>query len=149
VNQQNYQGYQGYVPPQQPYGYAPPPYSANPGYPPVGINVTIVNNASSGKNDGALIAEIIFSLLGVFGIGWLIGGETTTGIILLICSFLLYWPIMFFGTIFTLGFGLIFLGPLMIASIIVNAVLLNTALKRKAAPFVIVQPPPPMQMPPR
>jgi hypothetical protein len=148
MNQQNYQGYQGYVPPQQPYGYTPP-YSANPGYPSAGINVTIVNNSSSGKNDGALIAEIIFSLFGVFGIGWLIGGETTIGVVLLICSFLLYWPIMFFGTIFTLGFGLIFLGPLMIASIIVNAVLLNNALKRKATPFVIVQQPPPMQMPPR
>lgn len=141
------QNQQGYVPPQQQrYGYAPP-YLANPGYPP-GINVTVINNTAGGKNDAALAAEIIFSLLGVFGVGWLIGGETTVGIILLICSIFLYWPIMFFGTIFTLGFGLVFLGPLMIASIIINAVLLNSALKRKAAPFVIVQHPP-MQMPPQ
>jgi len=146
--QMNQQGYQGYVPPQQQhYNYMPPPYSANPGYPP-GINVTIINNPPGSKNDGALVAEIIFSLLGIFGVGWLIGGETTVGIVLLICSILLYWPIMFFGTIFTLGFGLVFLGPLMIASIIVNAVLLNSALKRKAIPYVVVQPPP-MQMPPQ
>jgi hypothetical protein len=142
------QGYQSYTPPQQQqrYGYTPP-YAANPGYPP-GINITVINSPAGGKNDGALAAEIIFSLLGIFGVGWLIGGETTVGIILLICSIFLYWPIMFFGTIFTLGFGLIFLGPLMIASIIINAVLLNNALKRKATPFVIVQQPP-IQMPPQ
>jgi hypothetical protein len=143
----NQQGYQGYAPPQQQhYGYAPP-YSANPGYLP-GINVTVINNSVGGKNDGALVAEIIFSLFGIFGVGWLIGGETTVGIILLICSILLYWPIMFFGTILTLGFGLVFLGPLMIASIIINAVLLNNALKRKVTPFIVVQQPP-MQMPPQ
>ncbi len=141
------QGYQGYAPPQQQrHGYTPP-YFANPGYPP-GINVTVINNPSGGKNDGALAVEIIFSLLGIFGVGWLVGGETTTGIILLLCSIFLYWPFMFFGTIFTLGFGLVFLGPLMIAAIIINAVLLNNVLKRKATPFVIVQQPP-MQMPPQ
>lgn len=144
---QGHQGYQGYAPPQQPYGYASP-YSVNPGYAQPGINVTIINNPTGGKNDGALIAEIIFSLLGIFGIGWLIGGETTAGILLLIGSFFLYWPIMFFGTILTFGLGLIFLGPLMIAAIIINAILLNNALKRKAASYVIMQQPP-MQMPPQ
>lgn len=142
INQQGNQGYE----PQQNYNYAPP-YSTNPGYTP-NINVTVINNPSGGKNDGALVAEIILSLLGIFGIGWLIGGETTVGIIMLLCSIFLYWPIMFFGTLFTLGLGLIFLGPLMIASIIINAVLLNNALKRKTIPFVIVQQPP-MQMPPQ
>jgi hypothetical protein len=142
----NQQGYQGYVPPQQNYGYTPP-YSSNRSYAP-NINVTVINNPSGRTNDGALVAEIILSLLGIFGVGWLLAGETTVGIVLLLCSILLYWPIMFFGTLFTLGFGLIFLGPLMIASIIINAVLLNNAIKRKAAPFVIVQQPP-MQMPPQ
>jgi hypothetical protein len=142
----NQQGYQGYVPPQQNYRYVPP-YSTNQGYT-SNINVTVINNSSGGKNDGALVAEIILSLLGIFGIGWLLAGETTVGIIMLLCSIFLYWPIMFFGTLFTFGFGLIFLGPLMIASIIINAVLLNNAIKRKAAPFVIVQQPP-MQMPPQ
>jgi hypothetical protein len=143
MHQQGYQGYQGYQG-QQNYGQ---PYSANPGYTP-NINVTVINNPSGGKNDGALAIEIILSLLGIYGVGWLVGGETTVGIILLLCSIFLYWPIMFFGTLFTLGIGLIFLGPLMIACIIINAVLLNNALKRKAATYVIVQPPP-MQMPPQ
>ena len=141
----NRQGNQGYTS-QQNYSYAPP-YSTNPGYTP-NINVTVINNPSGGKNDGALAAEFILSLLGIFGVGWLIGGETTVGIIMLFCSIFLYWPIMFFGTLFTLGFGLIFLGPLMIVSIIINAVLLNNALKRKAVPFIAVQQPP-MQMPPQ
>jgi hypothetical protein len=150
--QQANQGYQGYVPPQQQpnYGYAPP-YNANPGYAP-GINVTVINNmpgSGSGKNDGALIAEIILSLFGIFGVGWLMAGETTIGVILLICSFVLYWPIIIVGTLFTLGFGLLCLGPMMIAAIIVNAVLLNNALKRKVAQqFVYVQQQP-GQMPPR
>ena len=139
------QGYQGYVPPQQNYSYVPP-YSAQHGYAP-NINVTVINNPSGGAKDSALVAEIILSLLGIFGIGWLLAGETTVGIIMLLCSFFLYWPIMFFGTLLTLGFGLIFLGPLMIASIIINAVLLNNAIKRKATPLVVVQQPP-MQMPP-
>ena len=142
----NQQGYQGYAPPQQNYGYTPP-YPGNRGYS-SNINVTVINNSSGGSKDAALIAEIIISLLGIFGIGWLLAGETTVGVILLLGSIFLYWPIMFFGTLFTLGFGLIFLGPLMIAAIIINAVLLNNAIKRKAAPFVVVQPPP-MQMPPQ
>ncbi len=145
--QQASQGYQGYIPPQPNYGYAPPPYNANPGYAP-GINVTVINNMpGSGKNDGALIAEIILSLFGIFGVGWLMAGETTTGVILLICSFVLYWPLIIAGTLLTLGVGLLCLGPMMIAAIIVNAVLLNNALKRKQQ-FMFVQQPP-MQMPPR
>ena len=77
-------------------------------------------------------------------------GETTAGVILLICSFVLYWPIIIMGTIFTLGFGLLCLGPMMIAAIIINAVFLNNALKRKRAQqqFVYVQQQP-TQMPPQ
>jgi len=148
-NQQSYHGYP--PPPQQPnYGYAPP-YT---GYAVPNINVTVINNAptSSGSNDGALVAEILLSLLGIFGVGWLIAGETTTGVILLVCSIFLYWPIMFFGTLVTGGAGLLCLGPLMIAAIITNALLLNNAIKRKGTPFVFVQQPPmqmPQQMPPQ
>lgn len=127
----------GYMPPpQQPLGYAPP-YTNAAMYPPA-INVTIVN-APPGKKDAALAAEIILSLFGVFGVGWLIGGETTAGIILLVCSFFIYWPIMILGTLITLGFGLLCLGPLAIGSIILNALLLNNKLKSKAAQYVMVQ----------
>jgi len=99
------------------------------------------------KNSGALIAEILLSVfVGIYGVGWLMAGETTTGIILLICSFVVYWPIMILGTIFTFGIGLLCLGPLAIGAIIVNAILLNNLLNRKAAQVVMVQANP---MPPR
>lgn len=96
----------------------------------------------SNKNDGALVAEIILSLFGLFGIGWLMAGETTVGVILLICSVIIYWPIMILGTIFTFGIGLLCLGPIAIAAIIVNIILLNNVLNRKAAKFVVMPPRP-------
>ncbi|HEV2661712.1 MAG TPA: hypothetical protein VGU68_13980 [Ktedonobacteraceae bacterium] len=142
--QQGGQSYEGFNPH---YTYAPP-YNA--GYAP-GINVTVINNVpTSGSSDSSLIVEIILSLFGIFGVGWLMAGETTVGVVLLICSFVLYWPIILMGTIFTLGFGLLCLGPMMIAAIIINAVFLNNALKRKRAQqqFVYVQQQP-AQMPPQ
>lgn len=83
------------------------------------------------KSENAVLLEVILSLFGVFGMGWLAGGETTVGIILLICSFVIYLPILFLGTIFTFGIGLLCLGPLAIVAIIINAILCNSMLKRK------------------
>ncbi len=134
----------GYIP-QQNYG---PAYNANAGlgYQPGPINVTVINTPGlSGKNESALIAEVLLSLFGIFGVGWLMAGESTVGAILLICSFVIYWPILLLGTIFTFGFGLICLGPMAIAAIIINALLLNNTLNRKAVQF-LAMPPPPMQM---
>ncbi len=126
--------------PQQTPGYGPasyaPPYQQ--------VNVTVVQNTSS---DAPLVAEIVLSLFGIFGVGWLLGGETTTGIILLLCSIFIYWPIMILGTVFTLGIGLVCLGPLAIGAIILNALLCNQALKRRAARLVVVQSQPPPHIP--
>ena len=129
--------------PQQTPGYAPASYASL--YPQG--NVTVVQHSGS---DGPLIAEILLSLVGIFGIGWILGGETTTGVILLLCSIFIYWPIMILGTVFTLGIGLICLGPLAIGVIILNAILCNRVLKRRAARLVVVQsaPPPHAPMPP-
>jgi hypothetical protein len=106
------------------YYHTPPPYGADsysttPG-------VTYAN-----KNDSPLIAEIIFSLLGLFGIGWLIAGETTIGTVLLVCSIVIYWPLMIGGTVLTFGIGLLCLGPMAIGAIILNVLLLNSTLNRK------------------
>jgi hypothetical protein len=135
---------QAFVPPRE---YAPQPrqghmryrhgapnYQIAHAYQPNSTNIppndgTIFTN----KNNGALIAEIIFSLMGLFGIGWIIAGETTIGIVLLLCSIFIYWPIMIFGTIFTLGLGLLCLGPISIAGIIINTLALNTVLNKKAS----------------
>ncbi len=98
--------------------------------------------------NSALIAEVILSLFGIFGIGWLIGGETTIGVVLLLCSILLYWPLIIGGTIITFGLGLICLGPLAIGAIILNVLLLQRKLLRKTAQVIFV-PTPPQSMPPR
>lgn len=123
-------------PPGQNYGYGP---SSNtpPMYPPGAVNVTIVNNMSSpAKNNTPLLVEILLSIfLGIYGVGWLMAGDTTIGVVLLICSFVIYWPILavsFFFTVFTLGLGLLCVAPFIIAAIILNAILLNNSLKRKA-----------------
>ena len=142
--QQNY-GYApqyGSIPPQQNYGYAPqqafmPPHPYPPPYPP-GVNVTVVNNAN--KNTTPVLVEVLLSLfLGIYGVGWLMAGETTTGIVLLICSFVIYWPFVILLIVFTLGLGLFCVVPLGIGAVILNAVLLNSRLNRKAAQITMVQ----------
>jgi hypothetical protein len=137
------------MPPQQ---AAPQPQQVNYGYANPApnystVNVVINNGGVSNKNTAALVVEVIASLFGIYGIGWLMAGETTTGVLLLIGSFVLYWPIFIVGSILTLGLGLFCLGPLGIAAIIINAILLNNTLNRKAAQVAIV--PPMQQMPPQ
>ncbi len=138
--------------PRQPnYGYRPPHTNQPP--PAYGaVNVTVYNNINtSNKNTAALVVEILLSLLfGIYGIGWLMSGETTIGILLLVGSFVLYWPMFILGTIFTVFLGLICLIPLGIAAVITNAILLNNVLNRKAAQVTVVVPPvQAQQMPPQ
>jgi hypothetical protein len=132
----------GYMPPPPGPGYAAS-FQAVPIYSPQQGNIGFSN-----KNSNALIVETILSLFGIFGVGWLMAGETILGTILLICSFIIYWPLMFGGTILTRGLGLICLGPIAIGAIILNLLLLNSFLKRKAAHFVVTPPPPPTYTPP-
>lgn len=105
---------------------------------------TTQTSGVSNNNSNALLLEVILSLFGIFGVGWLLAGETTTGIVLLVCSIVVYWPFMIFGTLLTFGLGLICLGPLAITAIIVNALVFNTILRRKRPQ----QPLPPMPPPP-
>jgi zinc-ribbon domain len=144
--QQGYMPQQpGYTPPQQ--GYMPPPQ--NQGYgqqqytPPMyqpGVNVTVVNNPGTGKSNTPVLIEVLLNLfLGVYGVGWLMAGESTTGIVLLICTFVLYWPILIAIAVFTLGLGLFCDVPLWIGVVILNAVLLNSALNRKVIQMTMVQ----------
>jgi hypothetical protein len=88
---------------------------------------------SSCSYESALVIEFILSLLGIFGIGWLLVDETLIGFLLLACSILIYWPIMILGTLVTLGLGLICLGPLAVTCVICNTLLFNLCLKRRIA----------------
>lgn len=137
------------MPPGSGYGF---PYPPTPPYPTnIQVNVTMIPTPPN--KDGALAAEIILSLFGLFGVGWLLAGEKTVGIILLVCSIFIYWPIVVGGTIVSDGIGLICLGPMAIAAIIINALLLNRYCTRKAQYVMLHQNLPvqqiPYQQPPR
>src|SRR5438874_1631223 len=55
----------------------------------------------STKNNTPLIIEILLNLfLSLYGVGWLMAGEIRVGVILLIGSFVLYWPALIFGILF-------------------------------------------------
>jgi predicted RNA-binding Zn-ribbon protein involved in translation (DUF1610 family) len=97
------------------------------------INTPTITGFTSASYEKALVVEFILSLLGIFGIGWLRAGETVVGLLLLACSILIYWPVMILGTLVTLGFGLMCLGPLAVSCVICNTLLFNLCLKRKMA----------------
>lgn len=79
------------------------------------------------------MVEILLSLIGIYGVGWLIAGETVIGVILLVCSFVVFAPLAILIAIFTFGIGIfVFDLPLAIGGIILNAILLNRVLDRKA-----------------
>ncbi|GHO43186.1 zinc ribbon domain-containing protein [Ktedonospora formicarum] len=98
--------------------------------------------------NNSLLIEVILSLFGIFGIGWLNAGQTTIGLLLLLGSIFIYWPFMILGTIFTLGLGLICLGPLAILAIIINSILLNSFLNRQAIQHIVYNQQSPIQPPP-
>ncbi|HEX7735401.1 MAG TPA: zinc ribbon domain-containing protein [Ktedonobacteraceae bacterium] len=142
--------------PQQTAYPAQPVYVPPVVYPPLAVNINVVTpvvapvvSTPTSTNNGALIAEVLLNIfLGIYGVGWLMAGETTTGIILLVCSLVLYWPSVILGTIFTVGLGLACIAPLSIGAIILNTVLLNNVLKRKAL-YVILPNAPVRSFPPQ
>jgi hypothetical protein len=146
--------YPGYAPPQQ------GPFTQNRALPPGSTSAQGTSQGAipgytataSNKKDGALIAELIFSLFGLFGIGWLMGKETVIGALLLLGSIFVYWPLIILGTILTYGLSLICMGPLAVVAIIVNILLLNHRLTHKAPRFFVTSSfpfSPPKNRPPR
>ena len=105
-----------------------------------GINVTVTNNAPPHSSAPVVVELLLNIFLGIYGVGWLMAGETSTGIILLVLSFV-DWGVIAALFVLTLGLGFICWGPLVIAAWIVNAILLNKALQRKAtaAQVIMVQ----------
>ena len=104
------------------------------------FNVTVFQS----KNSAPLIVELLLSIfLGIFGVGWLMAGEVAIGIVLLVCSFFIYIPLLIisiFIAFFTFGFSLFCTGPLVIGAIALNAILLNNRLKRKASSYTLGPP---------
>ena len=79
----------------------------------------------------ALTFEVVLSLIGIFGVGWLMAGQITIGILFLLGSIFFYWPMLILSTMFTDGLSLLCLVPMAIGLIIFNAVLLNSYIKYK------------------
>lgn len=130
----------------QEYNFQPQAYSYGQSFntPPIyqqaPINVTYINT----NNSTPLIVELLLSIfLGIFGVGWLMAGEVTIGIILLVCSLFIYLPLLLisiFIAFFTFGFSLFCTGPMVIGAIVLNAILLNSKLKRKASSYMPITP---------
>jgi hypothetical protein len=62
-------------------------------------------------------------VFGIYGVGWLIAGEKTTGTILLVASFF-WWSVAVLITIFTAGVGLLCVFPLDIIFLLLSVILL-------------------------
>ena len=123
---------QGYRSQQQNNNYGQP-YNAPPTHQRATFNVTVLHT----NNSTPLIVELLLSIfLGIFGVGWLIAGDVAVGVILLVCSLFIYVPLLIisiFIAFFTFGLSLFCTGPMIIGAIVLNAILLNNRLKRKAA----------------
>jgi hypothetical protein len=111
-------------PPGAPAGYLPPPpgYGAYPPQP--GVPMVVTGRPEPPSRTAAIIAEVILDLFGIYGVGWLIAGETTVGIMLLVGSFI-WWPIVVVSTVITLGIGLICVVPLNIGFLLLSVILLS------------------------
>jgi hypothetical protein len=78
-----------------------------------------------------LIVEMLLNFIGIYGVGWLMAGNLAGGAVLLIVSLML-WPVVALVGIFTMGLGLLCLGPLAIVAMVINLVVLQQAIKCKA-----------------
>ncbi len=78
-----------------------------------------------------LIVEMLLNFIGIYGVGWLMAGNQARGAVLLMMSLIL-WPVVALVGIFTMGLGLLCLGPLAVVAMVVNLVVLQQAIKRKA-----------------
>lgn len=101
--------------------YGPNPWGA---YPPFVV-------VPQPPNHTPLLVEMLLNLIGLYGVGWLMLGKKAGGLVLLVVSLVL-WPIVALVGIFTMGLGLLCLGPLAIVAMVVNLVVLKQAIKRNA-----------------
>jgi hypothetical protein len=110
-----------YAPPPQ--GYAAP---SQPLYPRAGAYAA---SQPRPYNTTPVIVEAILAFFGVYGIGWLMAGETTIGVILLIAGFV--WDAIFVFAAYTV-IGLCCVVPLQLIFVALSAFQLNTRLRMRA-----------------
>jgi hypothetical protein len=78
----------------------------------------------------AIVLEVLGGLFGLFGIGWLIAGETTTGLLMLIGGFV-WIGVAVVLSILTFGLFGFCLVPINLGAMITSAVMLNNKFKQK------------------
>ena len=79
----------------------------------------------------AIILEAICGLFGVMGIGWLISGRTSTGVILLV-GYLVWVAVAFVLMLLTFGLFAFCFAPIHLAVVAVSTYLLYNRLKPQA-----------------
>nr|BBH95036.1 hypothetical protein KTA_32350 [Thermogemmatispora argillosa] len=116
----------------------PPQFSSASNIPPQQVNVTVMQPQ---KETAPLIVELLLSLLlNIYGVGWLMSGETLAGVLLLVGSIIVAWPLLLVSLLVwpaCCGLKL-----LLIVGLVINAVLLNNHLDRRAASRMMAVPPP-------
>jgi hypothetical protein len=110
-----------YAPPPQ--GYAAP---SQPLYPQAGAYAAPQPHP---YNTTPVIVEAILAFFGLYGIGWLMAGETTIGVALLIAGFV--WDAIFVVAAYTV-IGLCCVVPLQLIFVALSAFQLNTRLRMRA-----------------
>jgi hypothetical protein len=118
--------------PEAPPAYAPSPQPPAPvGYaaPPQPVASAAVAPQASAPNTTPVIVEAILAFFGIYGVGWLMSGETTIGVALLIAGFV--WDAIFVAAAFTV-LGLCCVVPLQLIFVALSAFQLNNRLRMRA-----------------
>lgn len=128
------------LPPEEPPAYTPPPPPAytppSPPQPAAGyvalpqpVAGAYVAPQARPQNTTPVIVEAILAFFGVYGVGWLISGETSIGVALLIAGFV--WDAIFVAAAFTV-LGLCCVVPLQLIFVALSAFQLNNRLRMRA-----------------
>jgi hypothetical protein len=80
-------------------------------------------------NTTPVIVEAILAFFGIYGVGWLMAGETAIGVVLLVAGFV--WDAIFVAAAFTV-IGLCCVVPLQLIFVALTAFQLNTRLRMRA-----------------
>jgi hypothetical protein len=115
-------------PPEEPPTYTlplPPVYAA----PPQPVAGAYVLPQARPQNTTPVIVEAILAFFGIYGVGWLISGETAIGVALLIAGFV--WDAIFVAAAFSV-IGLCCVVPLQLIFVALSAFQLNNRLRMRA-----------------
>jgi TM2 domain-containing membrane protein YozV len=104
----------------------PPPYTQPQPYPPAPYPY---GYAQQQDHSTAIVLEAILSVFGIYGIGWMYRGHVATGVALLVLGFV-WVGIAALISIFTLGIGLLCVGPLHLVFIALDVIALNNTLRQ-------------------